>query len=74
VTSGAIAPVWLDGGHLAVTDTQPCPDTPDECMAGGHGSVFHPAGTASAVDVTSGERTPIAPLSTDNSDIAYGED
>jgi dipeptidyl aminopeptidase/acylaminoacyl peptidase len=72
VAGGAIAPIWLDGEHLAVTDTRPCPDTPDECDAGGHGSMFQPAGTASAIDVASGERTPIAPLSTDNADIAYG--
>ncbi|MGH9036595.1 MAG: hypothetical protein ACRD0O_12605 [Acidimicrobiia bacterium] len=71
VTGGAIAPLWLDGGRLAVTDTRPCPDTPDECMAGGHGSMFHSAGTASAVDVTSGDRAPIPPLDTDDADVAY---
>ena len=71
VAGSAIAPLWLDGGHLAVTDTIPCPDTPEECDAGGHGSMFRPAGTASAVDIASGERTSIAPLSTDNADVAY---
>ncbi len=73
VTTGAIAPLWLDSGHLAVTDTEPCPDDADTCMAGGHGSMFLSAGTASAVNVASGQRTPIAAPSTDNADVAYGQ-
>jgi hypothetical protein len=71
VAIGAIAPLWLDHGHLAVTDTRPCSDDLDACIAGGHGSMFEPAGTASALNVTSGERTPISPLSTDDADVAY---
>ncbi len=64
----AIAPLWLGPSRLAVTDTRPCPHSKDDCEAGGHGSMFHPAGTASAVDVTTGRRSPLPPLSTDGAD------
>ncbi|MGH8973967.1 MAG: TolB family protein, partial [Acidimicrobiia bacterium] len=61
LTGAAMAPVWLDAGHLAVTDTRPCPEGEDECTAGGHGSMFQPAGTASVVDAATGERQAIVP-------------
>jgi WD40 repeat protein len=58
LASAAIAPVWLNSSRLAVTDTRRCPHTEDICLAGGHGSMFEPAGTASALDVPTGPRTP----------------
>ena len=68
LAGAAIAPVWLGRSQLAVTDTQPCPDTEDECIAGGHGSMFAPAGTASAIDVTSRRRSSLPPMSTEGAD------
>ena len=64
----AIAPLWLDPSRLAVTDTRPCPDSEDDCLAGGHGSMFEPAGTASALDLHTGRRTPLPPIPTDGAD------
>jgi dipeptidyl aminopeptidase/acylaminoacyl peptidase len=65
---GAIAPVWLNYARLAVTDTRPCPHSEDECLAGGHGSMFEPAGTTSAVDLPTGRRSSLPPISTDGAD------
>ncbi|MGH9005350.1 MAG: hypothetical protein ACRDYV_19685, partial [Acidimicrobiia bacterium] len=67
---GALAPLWLDAGHLAVTDTRPCADDEDTCIAGGHGSMFVPAGTASALDVASGVRSPTEPVLTEDADVS----
>ena len=58
---GAIAPVWLNSTHLAFTNTRPCPRSEDECIAGGHGSMFEPAGTAAAIDLSTGRRSPLPP-------------
>ena len=69
LTGAAMAPVWLDAGHLAVTDTRPCPGDEEECTAGGHGSMFQPAGTASVVDVATGERQAIVPGHTEDADV-----
>jgi Tol biopolymer transport system component len=66
----AIAPVWLSPSQLAVTDSRPCPDSEDECLAGGHGSMFEPAGTASAIDLATGRRSPLPPIATDGADTA----
>ncbi len=68
VTGAAMAPVWLGSGHLAVTDTRPCPEDEDSCMAGGHGSMFLPAGTVAVVVVATGERQTIVPGSTEDAD------
>jgi hypothetical protein len=65
---GALAPVWLSSSRLAVTDTRPCRRGQDDCMAGGHGAMFESAGTASALDVESGRRTPLPPIVTDDAD------
>ena len=67
---GALAPVWLSSSRLAVTDTRPCPRDPDACMAGGHGAMFEPAGTASALDVANGRRTPLPPIATEDADTS----
>jgi WD40 repeat protein len=64
----AIAPVWLSPSRLAVTDTRPCPHSEDECLAGGHGSTFEPAGTASAIDLSTGRRSPLPPIATEGAD------
>lgn len=64
----AIAPVWLSATRLAVTDTKPCPGSTDGCEAGGHGSMFHPAGTASVLDLTTGRRSPLPPIGTEEAD------
>lgn len=69
MAGGAVAPLWLDAGHVVVTDTRPCPDPPEECMAGGHGSMFHPAGTTSVVDVATGARREIPPFPTEGADV-----
>jgi hypothetical protein len=45
----AMAPVWLSPSRLAFTNTRPCPRTEDECLAGGHGSMFEPAGAINTV-------------------------
>ncbi|MGH9040582.1 MAG: hypothetical protein ACRDZ3_10155 [Acidimicrobiia bacterium] len=73
LVEAAVAPRWIDAGHVVVTDTRPCPDLPDECMAGGHGSMFDAAGTTSVVDVATGERRPIDPFPTEGADIAWFE-
>lgn len=39
-------------------------------LAGGHGSMFEPGGTASSVDLTTGRRSPISPIGTDGADTA----
>jgi len=61
----ALAPIWLSPTRLAVTDTRPCPRSEDECIAGGHGSMFESAGTASAIDITSARRSPLPPIATE---------
>jgi hypothetical protein len=66
----AIAPVWLSPSRLAVTNTRPCPDSEDTCLAGGHGSMFEPAGTAAAIDLSTGRRSPLPPIPTDGADTA----
>jgi hypothetical protein len=68
---GAVAPVWLAPSRMAVTDTRPCPHDEDTCIAGGHGSMFEPAGSASAVDARTGDRTPLPPMDTDGADSAF---
>jgi hypothetical protein len=68
VARAAIAPVWLSPSRLAFTNTRPCPDSEDECLAGGHGSMFEPAGTAAAFDLTTGRRSPLPSISTDGAD------
>jgi hypothetical protein len=40
----------------------------EECMAGGHGSMFQPAGTATVLDVATGERQAIVPGHTQDAD------
>jgi Tol biopolymer transport system component len=67
---GAIAPIWLSPTRLAVTDTRPCPLTEDECIAGGHGSMFEPARTATALDLPTARRTSLPPIPTDAADTA----
>jgi Tol biopolymer transport system component len=66
----AIAPVWLSPTRLAFTNTRPCPRSELDCIAGGHGSMFESAGTASAVDLTTGRRSALPPISTDGADTA----
>ncbi|HYH49203.1 MAG TPA: hypothetical protein VEG38_06620 [Acidimicrobiia bacterium] len=66
----ALAPIWLSASQLAVTDTRPCRRSEDDCIAGGHGSMFESAGTASAVDLASGRRTPLPPIATEGADTA----
>ncbi len=66
----AIAPLWLTPSRLAFTNTRPCPQTEDECMAGGHGSMFEPAGAAAAFDLTSGRRSPLPPIPTEGADTS----
>ena len=66
----AIAPIWLGPSRLAFTDTRPCPETEDECIAGGHGSMFEPAGTAAAFDLTTTRRIPLPPIPTDGADTS----
>ncbi|MGH9008871.1 MAG: hypothetical protein ACRDYF_03385 [Acidimicrobiia bacterium] len=66
----AIAPVWLSPSRLAFTNTRPCPDSEDTCLAGGHGSMFEPAGTAAAIDLPTGRRSPLPPIATDGADTA----
>lgn len=66
----AIAPIWLAPSRLAFTNTRPCPDTEDECMAGGHGSLFEPAGTAAAFNLTTKRRTPLPPIPTEGADAS----
>ncbi|MEW6476494.1 MAG: hypothetical protein AB1679_29900 [Actinomycetota bacterium] len=66
----ALAPIWLTPTRLAVTDTRPCPHTEDQCLAGGHGALFEPAGTASAIDLATGRRSPLPPIPTDGADTA----
>jgi WD40 repeat protein len=65
---GAIAPVWLSATRLAFTNTRPCPHSEDECIAGGHGSMFEPAGTAAAFDLPTGRRSSLPPFATDGAD------
>lgn len=65
-----IAPIWLSPARLAFTNTRPCPDTEDECLAGGHGSMFEPAGTAAAFDLTTNRRTPLPPIPTQGADTS----
>lgn len=64
----AIAPIWLAPSRLAFTNTRPCPRTEDECMAGGHGSMFEPAGSAAAFNLTTNRRTPLSPIPTEGAD------
>lgn len=64
----AIAPVWLSPSRLAFTNTRPCPDSEDDCLAGGHGSMFEPAGTAAAFDLSTSRRSPIPPIATEGAD------
>jgi hypothetical protein len=66
----AIAPVWLSPSRLAFTNTRPCPRSELDCIAGGHGSMFESAGTASAVDLNTGRRSALPPISTDGADTA----
>lgn len=66
----AIAPIWLTPSRLAFTNTRPCPRTEDECMAGGHGSMFEPAGTAAAFNLTTNRRTPLPPILTEGADTS----
>ena len=66
----AMAPVWVGASRLAVTDPRACPDSEDECMAGGHGSMFQSAGTASAIEVSTGRRSPLPPIATEGADAA----
>jgi hypothetical protein len=66
----AIAPIWLTPSRLAFTNTRPCPQPEDECMAGGHGSMFEPAGTAAAFNLTTNRRTPLPPIPTEGADTA----
>ena len=66
----AIAPIWLSPSRLALTNTRPCPRTEDECIAGGHGSTFEPAGTAAAFDLTTTRRTPLPPIPTEGADTS----
>ncbi|HKY76880.1 MAG TPA: hypothetical protein VJS45_12110 [Acidimicrobiia bacterium] len=70
LTRAAIAPIWLSPSRLAFTNTRPCPRTEDDCLAGGHGSMFEPAGTAAAIDLTTNRRTPLPPIPTDGADTA----
>lgn len=66
----AIAPTWLSPTRLAFTNTRPCPRTKDECRAGGHGSMFEPAGSAAAIDLSTHRRSPLPPIPTDGADTA----
>ena len=66
----AIAPIWLAPSRLAFTNTHPCPRTEDECIAGGHGSMFEPAGTAAAYNLTTNRRTPLPPIPTEGADTS----
>jgi dipeptidyl aminopeptidase/acylaminoacyl peptidase len=68
VARGAIAPVWLTPSGLAFTNTRPCPHSEDDCLAGGHGSMFESAGTASLVDLSTGRRSSLPPIATDGAD------
>jgi WD40 repeat protein len=65
---GAIAPICLGSTRLAFTNTRPCPASEDECLAGGHGSMFEPAGTAAAIDFPTGRRSQLPPMATDGAD------
>ena len=65
---GAIAPIWLGPTHLAFTNTRPCPRNPDACLAGGHGSMFEPDGTASMIDLTTDRRSALASIPTEGAD------
>jgi hypothetical protein len=64
----AIAPIWLAPSRVAFTNTRPCPRTEDDCIAGGHGSMFEPAGTAAAFDLTTNRRTPLPAIPTEGAD------
>ncbi len=66
----AIAPIWLSPSRLAFTNTRPCPRTEDDCLAGGHGSMFEPAGNAAAFDLTTNRRTPLPPIPTEGADTS----
>ena len=66
----ALAPVWLGPSRLAFTNTRPCPHTEDECLAGGHGSMFEPAGTAAEFNLSTNRRSPLPPIPTDGADTA----
>lgn len=70
LTRAAIAPIWLTPNRLAFTNTHPCPRTEDDCIAGGHGSMFEPAGTAAAFDLTTNRRTPLTPIPTEGADTS----
>jgi len=70
VARAAIAPIWLSPSRLAFTNTRPCPRTEDECLVGGHGSMFEPAGTAAAFDLTTNRRTPLPPIPTEDADTS----
>ena len=70
VVGAAMAPRWLGPDRLVVTDTRSCPDDPETCEAGGHGSMFHPAGTVAVLDVASGERRQVVAGSTEDADAA----
>ena len=64
----ALAPIWLSPSRLAFANTRPCPHLEDECLAGGHGSMFESAGTAAAFDLTTSRRTPLPPIPTESAD------
>ena len=70
LTGAAIAPIWLSPSRLALTNTRPRPHPEDECIAGGHGSMFEPAGTAAAFDLTTTRRTPLPPIPTEGADTS----
>jgi hypothetical protein len=66
----AIAPVWLTPTRLAFANTRPCPAPEDECLAGGHGSMFQPAGTATEFNLSANRRYPLPPIPTDGADTS----
>ena len=69
VTRGAIHPVWLDNDNLIMTNTVRCPRSPQECEAGGHGSLWDTANTTSRLDLRTGAREPLPLSSTEDIDV-----
>lgn len=70
VARDAVRAVWLSNEALAVTDTRPCPESPEICNAGGHGSLWEATGTVSKLTPDTGERTPLPLPSTSHVDVA----
>ena len=70
VARDAVHAVWLSNEALAVTDTRPCPESPENCDAGGHGTRWEATGTVSKLTPDTGERNPLLLPSTSHVDVA----